>query len=329
VDSLFFSRVRRWVNEAQEQWATEQPWPQLLREETFSANGTRALMLPPRVKTVLWAADQTNQRPLDLMKHWDREFPDAFFGNTTGAALIVRQMGISPVSKQPGIVGRLTFNTLSSDTVAVYVAGLALDTSASGTAENLYYARETVQIVSDGTYTSTALFSRIATPVAKYYLNKRVVGHVAECMECHGSAGYVEEWPIARLYRQAPLNSIWEGSGNIMCLDVLRAIERTPNAVDVLRHELGDGKNARLKDATTRLEKRLAAPDRNDESQARALVRDLVVALQAALLTRNAPAAVSDAFCASRLSGEDGAAFGMLPRGVDFRAIADRAAPRN
>jgi putative acyl-CoA dehydrogenase len=114
-----------------------------------------------------------------------------------------------------------------------------------------------------------------------------------------------------------------------MCLDVLRAIERTPNAVDVLRHELGDGKNARLKDATTRLEKRLAAPDRNDESQARALVRDLVVALQAALLTRNAPAAVSDAFCASRLSGADGAAFGMLPRGVDFRAIADRAAPRN
>jgi putative acyl-CoA dehydrogenase len=114
-----------------------------------------------------------------------------------------------------------------------------------------------------------------------------------------------------------------------MCLDVLRAIERAPNAVDVLRHELGGGKDARLKNATSTLEKRLAARDRNDESQARALVRDLIVALQGALLTRHAPTAVSDAFCASRLHAEAGSVFGMLPRGVDFRAIADRAAPRN
>jgi hypothetical protein len=163
VDSLFFSRVRRWINEAQEQWATEQPWPQLLREESFTTNGTRSLMLPPRVRTVLWAADQTNQRPLDLMKHWDREFPAAFFGNTLGAAQVIRQMGISAVSRQPATVGPLTFNTLSSDSFSVYVAGLALDTNASGSAEGLYYARETVPIASDGTYTSTTLFSRIDT----------------------------------------------------------------------------------------------------------------------------------------------------------------------
>jgi putative acyl-CoA dehydrogenase len=144
-----------------------------------------------------------------------------------------------------------------------------------------------------------------------------------------GGSGYIEESIMPRLYREAPVNSIWEGSGNIMCLDVLRAIERAPNAVDVLRHELGGGKDARLKNATSTLEKRLAARDRNDESQARALVRDLIVALQGALLTRHAPTAVSDAFCASRLHAEAGSAFGMLPRGVDFRAIADRAAPRN
>lgn len=141
----------------------DQPWPQLLREETFSTNGSRSLMLPPRVKVLLWAADQTNQRPLDLMKHWDREFPDAFFGNTTGTAMVVRQMGISPVSRQPAAVGRLTFNTVSSDSVAVYVAGLAVDTNASGSAEALYYARETINVISDGTYTSTTLFARIDT----------------------------------------------------------------------------------------------------------------------------------------------------------------------
>jgi len=114
-----------------------------------------------------------------------------------------------------------------------------------------------------------------------------------------------------------------------MCLDVLRAIERAPNAVDVLRHELGDGKDARLKSFAAQLEKRLSARDRNDESQARALVRELVLALQAALLTRYAPSAVADAFCASRLSGEGGSAFGTLPRGLDLRAIAERAAPQN
>jgi putative acyl-CoA dehydrogenase len=134
---------------------------------------------------------------------------------------------------------------------------------------------------------------------------------------------------MPRLYREAPVNSIWEGSGNIMCLDVLRAMERTQNAVDVLRRELGDGKDARLKAFVERLEKRFTGHDRNDESQARALVREIVLALQAALLIQHAPKLVADAFCASRLAGEGGAAFGQLPRGFDLRAIADRAAPVN
>ena len=94
-----------------------------------------------------------------------------------------------------------------------------------------------------------------------------------------GGSGYIEESIMPRLYREAPVNSIWEGSGNVMCLDVLRAIERTPNAADVLRHELDDAGDARLKAFAERLRKRLRAADRNDESQARALVRDLVLAL--------------------------------------------------
>ena len=132
---------------------------------------------------------------------------------------------------------------------------------------------------------------------------------------------------LPRLYRESPVNSIWEGSGNIMCLDVLRAIERTPNAGEVLRGELGGAKDARLKAFAEQLEKRLAARERNDESQARALVRELVLALQASLLIKHAPAVVADAFCASRLEDGSGSAFGLLPRGLAMREIAERATP--
>jgi putative acyl-CoA dehydrogenase len=168
---------------------------------------------------------------------------------------------------------------------------------------------------------------RVVTPAAKFWICKRTPFVTYEAMEVLGGSGYIEESIMPRLYREAPVNSIWEGSGNIMCLDVLRAIERTPNAVDVIRRELDDGKDARLKAFVDRLNKHFAARDRDDEAQARVLVRELVQALQAALLIGHAPAAVADAFCASRLDG--GSAFGLLPRGVDLRAIADRAAPAN
>jgi putative acyl-CoA dehydrogenase len=112
-----------------------------------------------------------------------------------------------------------------------------------------------------------------------------------------------------------------------MCLDVLRAMGRVPNIGDVLRRELDDSGDARLKAFSARLMARLAAPERNDEAQARALTRDLVLALQAALLMKHSPAYVADAFCASRLDGEGGSAFGLLPRGVDARAIVERASP--
>jgi putative acyl-CoA dehydrogenase len=166
---------------------------------------------------------------------------------------------------------------------------------------------------------------RVVTPAAKFWICKRAPGLTYEAMEVLGGSGYIEESIMPRLYREAPVNSIWEGSGNVMCLDVLRAIGRTPNLTDVLRAELDSG-DKRVSAFAAKLAQRLSASDRNDEAQARALTRDLVLALQAALLVKSAPPAVADAFCASRLAG-DGSAFGLLPRGLDLRAIVERAGP--
>jgi putative acyl-CoA dehydrogenase len=169
---------------------------------------------------------------------------------------------------------------------------------------------------------------RIVTPAAKFWICKRTPYLTFEAMEVLGGSGYIEECNMPRLYREAPVNSIWEGSGNIMCLDVLRAIGRIPNAGEVLKAEMTIG-DKRVDAFATRLMQHLSSPTSHGEAQARALTRDLVLALQAALLVRHAPAAVSDAFCASRLTGEGGGgAFGLLPRGVDARAMVERAAPQ-
>jgi putative acyl-CoA dehydrogenase len=170
---------------------------------------------------------------------------------------------------------------------------------------------------------------RVVTPAAKFWICKRTPFLTYEAMEVLGGSGYVEECIMPRLYREAPVNSIWEGSGNIMCLDVLRALERTPNAVEVLRRELAEAKDPRIKTFVERIEKRLSARDYVDESQARILVRELMLTLQGSLLVRHAPSNVSDAFCASRLGGEGTPVFGLLPRGLDTRGIAERAGPVN
>jgi len=176
-----------------------------------------------------------------------------------------------------------------------------------------------------------ALFKRLATAVLKYWTCKRAPVHAAEALECLGGNGYVEEWPLARLYREAPLNSIWEGSGNVQCLDVLRALQKTPGSLDALSGEIGAarGGDARLDAYAAALHQdvgrlgQLSAAE--IEGQARRFVGRLALALQGSLLVRHAPAAVADAFCASRLGGEAGRAFGTLPPGIDLAAILDRA----
>jgi putative acyl-CoA dehydrogenase len=172
------------------------------------------------------------------------------------------------------------------------------------------------------------LFRRLVTPATKYWICKRGPAFAFEAMEVLGGNGYVEESPMPRIYREMPVNSIWEGSGNIMCLDVLRAAERSPRAVEILFAELGAarGNDRRLDRFVAALQDELA--ERAEmEGRARQLVERLALALQGALLVRHAPAAIAEAFCASRLDGAHGGAFGTLPAGVDARAIIDRAAP--
>jgi putative acyl-CoA dehydrogenase len=170
-------------------------------------------------------------------------------------------------------------------------------------------------------------FARIATAVAKYWVCKRAPNAIGEAMECLGGNGYVEEAILARLYREAPVNAIWEGSGNVICLDVLRAIVREPDTLPALQREiaLARGVDRRLDAAAERLAADLADPI-DAETRARGLVERMAVALSASLLLRVAPAPVADAFCASRL-GDGGKLFGALPAGTDFAALLERALP--
>ena len=171
-------------------------------------------------------------------------------------------------------------------------------------------------------------FRRLATTVAKYWVCKRAPMFAAEALECLGGSGYVEEAPLARLFRESPLNGIWEGSGNVMCLDVLRAMQREPDSLSAVRAEIeaGRGADQHLDRAITDLDVELA--DRQSiEARSRLIVERLALLLQGSLLVRWAPAAMADAFCATRLGDQGGRAFGVLPRWVDSNAIVQRAWP--
>jgi putative acyl-CoA dehydrogenase len=171
-------------------------------------------------------------------------------------------------------------------------------------------------------------FKRLVLAAAKYWVCKRAVGLTAEALECHGGNGYVEESILPRLYREAPLNSIWEGSGNVNALDVLRAMTREPESLTAFlaEVELARGIDARLDGAVERLERELR--DAGDSGGgARRLVERMCLALQASLLVRHGDPEVAEAFCASRLDGDGGHAFGTLPPGLDLAAIIHRHQP--
>ena len=173
-----------------------------------------------------------------------------------------------------------------------------------------------------------AALRRVLTPIAKYWVNKRAPAHAAEALECLGGNGYVEESGMPRLFRQSPLNGIWEGSGNVQCLDVLRAMQRNPESVDALLAEItaASGANRTFDDACERARKQLAAPS---EGSARLLVEHLGILMQASLLLRAGDAAVSDAFVASRLDPDAGGlAFGTLPDDLDLAPVLSRALPQ-
>ena len=173
-----------------------------------------------------------------------------------------------------------------------------------------------------------AALARIGTTVAKYWNTKRCPSLVVEALECHGGPGYIEESIMPRLYREAPLNSIWEGSGNVMGLDVMRAIGREPETISALMAEVekARGNNPNLDRAIDDLRDELANPD-GIEARMRMITEMIALTLQGALLTCHGESAVADAFCASRLAPRYRGAFGTLPKGLDLDAIISRALP--
>ena len=166
---------------------------------------------------------------------------------------------------------------------------------------------------------------RILTPIAKYWLCKRMTPVAVEAMECLGGNGYVEEAPLARLYREAPLNGIWEGSANVICLDVLRAMARSPESLAALEAELVDARDPRI-DAELSGAKGALANAAMAEGEARAIVESLAICAQASLMLRHSDRKAADAFCDSRLRSRHHS-FGTLAAGVAAGAIVDRALP--
>jgi putative acyl-CoA dehydrogenase len=229
---------------------------------------------------------------------------------------------------------RSAFGALLADQPAMrnVLADLALESEAA-TAAAMRVARAYDE--------DAGAFRRFATAVMKYWITKRAAPHAAEALECLGGNGFVEDSGMPLLYRDSPLNSIWEGSGNVAALDVLRAVVREPEGLPAFlaECELAAGAEPRLDGHLARVRARVAetfaggggagAEHRLHDGQfgARRLVEDLALALQASLLVRHAPAAVSDGFCAGRLDGDRGRVYGTLPAGVDAAAIIDRAVP--
>jgi putative acyl-CoA dehydrogenase len=174
----------------------------------------------------------------------------------------------------------------------------------------------------------SATLARLAVAVGKYWSNKRVPTVVAEAMECHGGAGYIEESVMPRLYREAPLNGIWEGSGNVICLDVLRTINKDPACLELLLAEIeqGSGQDPYL-DRSIEVFKRELTDKSDLESRARRITEKLALLFQASLLVQHTPSSVYHAFCRSRLEGDWGYSLGTLDPGVDTAAILTRAHP--
>ena len=221
-----------------------------------------------------------------------------------------RQVGGRVLSEQPLMQNVLADLALESE------AALALSLRMGRALDHLDDAHE-------------AKFARLVTAVGKYWICKRAPAMINEAAECMGGAGYVEDSILPRLYREAPVNSTWEGSGNVQCLDVLRALSKEPGVLEVLFVELGDGHGH--KQLARHIEQLKAAfMDTQDiQYRARQLTEDIALALQAKLLLEAGNAAVSDGFIASRLGEASGRVYGTLPRGVDVEAIVARSTPHS
>ena len=168
--------------------------------------------------------------------------------------------------------------------------------------------------------------ARVSTPLAKFWNCKRAPSFVAEALECHGGNGFIEENPMARLYREAPLNAVWEGTSNMMCMDVLRSIRKEPGTADAFMAEVGRARGAdrnldrwldKLGDEIVR--------QRNDDGHGRRLANQMAYALQASELKRRGSPEAFETFCRSRLDGDWGYVFGTLSSAPELKTIVERA----
>ncbi|MCN9244291.1 acyl-CoA dehydrogenase family protein [Streptomyces sp. RY43-2] len=238
-----------------------------------------------------------------------------------GSASLMRQavaQAIHHCTYREAFGGRLVDKPLMRNVLA----DLALESEAATT-----LALRLAAAYDDGSEQERALL-RLAVPAAKYWVTKRCTPLVTEASECLGGNGYVEESGMPRLLRESPLNSIWEGAGNVQSLDVLRALQREPGALDAFLREVGQARGAdhRLDGAIKGLLTELADLE-GIEARARRLTERIALVLQGSLLVRYAPSAVADAFCASRLGGDWGGAFGTLPHTLDLASVVERARP--
>ncbi|MGP4111231.1 acyl-CoA dehydrogenase family protein [Streptomyces sp. 4N509B] len=242
----------------------------------------------------------------------------------TGSAAVMRQavaQAVHHAAYREAFGGPLIDKPLMRNVLA----DLALESEAATTlAMRLAAAADAAASGDEG----ERMLLRLAVPAAKYWVTKRCTPLTAEALECLGGNGYVEESGMPRLLREAPLNSVWEGSGNVQALDLLRALRREPRALTAYLTEVGRaaGGDHRLDAAIKELLTQLADLD-GIEAGARRLVERMALVLQGSLLVRYAPAPVADAFCASRLGGDWGGAFGTLPHTLDLAAVVERARP--
>ena len=209
--------------------------------------------------------------------------------------------------------------------MANVLADLAIESEAA-TVSSLWLARQFDEAHAGGERAS--LIRRIATPVLKYWTCKRAPAHAVEALECFGGNGFIEDSGMPRLFRESPLQSIWEGSGNVQALDALRALAKEPAVLEPLLDEIGAGSEApRVVAAVAAVERELGDLEQL-ETRARRVVERMALALQGSLLVRYGDPAIADAFCATRLDRDWGNAFGTLPAGVDTGAIIGRHAVR-
>lgn len=203
------------------------------------------------------------------------------------------------------------------------LADLALESEAA-----LAYTLRIARALDHQAVEHERLLARLATPVGKYWICKRTPNHAYEAMECIGGSGVMEDCIMPRLFRESPVNAIWEGSGNVQCLDTLRALQKEPDTLDAFFAEVAEARGAdgRFDRFLARLQNDFA--DISDfQYRARNLVDRMALALQASLLLRHSPSEVADAFCASRLEHGGGLNYGNLPSGTDAAAIIKRATP--